>query len=115
MTMIDQNAALQQEYVKALDLHNRGLIEEAEQIYRSILRWDPRNVGALYSLGVIHLSRSEYRAAEQRFAQAVLAEPGNVVAHINLGVALKRLGRLEESLRCTEEAIALQPQFALAH
>ncbi len=106
---------LQDEYRKALDLHDSGLIDDAEKLYRSILRHEPRHFAAAYSLGAVFLSRNDYAAAEQQLALATSIEPGNPFAQINRGVALKGLGRLDESLRCTDRAIAIHPQFAMAH
>ena len=103
------------QYQRALALHDRGQVADAEQLYRTILREHPRHFGAAYSLGAVLLSRDEYEAAEQQFGLATSLEPRNPLAQINRGVALKNLGRLEDALRCIDAAIAVYPQFALAH
>ncbi len=89
-SMID----LQKEYFKALELHDRGCIEDAERAYRSILKREPFHFGATYSLAAVFLSRGDYEAAETHLARAISIEPRNPLAQINRGVALKSLGRL---------------------
>lgn len=43
------------------------------------------------------------------------SEPGNAVAHCQLGVAFDELGRREDALRSYERAIEARPDFAAAH
>src|SRR5438093_1590149 len=57
--------------------------------------------------------RPEAAAAEYR--EALRINPGLAQAHYNLGVALKRLGNVDEAIEEYQEALRLQPDLAQAH
>jgi protein O-GlcNAc transferase len=57
----------------------------------------------------------DFAAAETLFREAVALAPGYPRAHINLGNALHKLGRLEDSAAAHRAALALDPDYAGAH
>jgi len=57
----------------------------------------------------------DYRSALALWQTVVDAAPGNSRGHMNLGVALTRLGRHEDALAPLRDAIALDPENAEAH
>ncbi len=59
--------------------------------------------------------RHQGKDALQALTRSVRYSPHDPVAHLNLGNALGRLGRLEEALACYARALAIRPNFAEAH
>jgi predicted O-linked N-acetylglucosamine transferase (SPINDLY family) len=57
----------------------------------------------------------DFTGAERCFREALAAVPRYPRAHLNLGNALDRQGRLEESLAAHRAALALDPAFVGAH
>ena len=57
------------------------------------------------------VSRAYYAA----YNEALVQNPGHVMAHVNRGVVLNRLNRPEEALAAYERALELQPTNADAH
>jgi tetratricopeptide (TPR) repeat protein len=61
-------------------------------------------------LGVEHSSAGRNQQAALCFARALQADPENTAAHGNLGIALLKLGRIEEAVQHLEEARRRNPQ-----
>ena len=102
-----QTAALKLQ--SALALHQQGRLDQAEAIYREILRQEPRHFDALQLLATIAAQRGNFSAAVPLFDQALAIDPDHGGLLVNRGVALQELGRLEEALASYERALALTP------
>jgi tetratricopeptide (TPR) repeat protein len=99
----------------AVTLHQRGAIHEATARYFEILSRDPRNVDALFFLGLASAQQGHFQEAVTSLRKAVKIGPKHAAAHNLLGESLKELGEADEALRCFDRAIALQPQLPNAH
>jgi tetratricopeptide (TPR) repeat protein len=70
----------------------------AEHHFKRALEADPRHHRALANLGNIELARGEIKQAIGRYREAIKLEPEYATAHNNLAAALRRDGRLSESV-----------------
>lgn len=74
---------------------------------------------ALASLAALAVTTSRqvrtWRDTETLFAHALAVTEGNAVAHVNLGLAVARAGRLDEGEAHAAAALALAPGLAHAH
>ncbi len=104
-----KNLALAAEHQK------EGRWEEAEQLYREVLRGNPTNVDAMRLLGNVTLQTGRIYQAERLFRRAVANAPDFVQAQIDLGCALKKQSRLEEAIDQFRQAISLEPDNVQAH
>jgi len=93
----------------AAEHQQAGRLEEAEKIYREILRNNPENVDALRLLGTLAMGRGRFHEAENLFRRAVSYTPDYMEAHLDLGRVLKEQQRLHEAIRSFEKAIELEP------
>ena len=100
---------------RAMDLQQRGRLDEAEAVYATLLADAPQDVTALVNAGVLAIARGDVERALARLAKAVALVPANAVAQANLGFALIRAGRPREALEALDRAIARKPDFAQAH
>lgn len=53
----------------AIDTHQAGNLEEAARLYSEVLRTDPKNFGALYLLGFLHLQVRDFERASDSWTR----------------------------------------------
>jgi protein O-GlcNAc transferase len=104
----------EREFARAAGLHRAGRIGEAEVIYRSLVATAPAYHPPVFALGLVALQSARNDLAASCFERAVALEPGNVAYRVNLGEALRRVGRLREAVEELLRAVALKPDFAEA-
>ena len=100
---------------EAMQAHQQGQLARANQLYNTILKNDPRNVGALHMQGVLAYQAGHLQMAVDLIGQAIKHGPDDPAPHVNLALALGALKRHEEALAHFERAIALRPDFAAAY
>ena len=86
-----------------------GKIEEAENDFRTILVFDPKNLSALSCLGTIFFSQRKYREAELLFRRKTEAYPSNFIGFRNLALALFRQDKVKDAVKEMKRASALNP------
>jgi tetratricopeptide (TPR) repeat protein len=96
-----------------LALLHTARFAELEARARTFLETFPQS-GLAWQLFGIALSK-QGKDALQALMEAVKYLPGDAVAHLSLGNALGRSGRLEEAAVSYRRALAIQPDFAEAH
>src|SRR3989442_54636 len=106
---------VEQALALALQQQQAGNLQQAEQVYRDILRADPNQPEALYQLGRIAYGSGYPGAAGTPLTQAPLPQPNTSVAHNRLGVDLLNQGKSAEAATCFEQALRLDPDYAEAH
>jgi Flp pilus assembly protein TadD len=100
---------------RAIELQERGRLDDAEAVYARLLAKDDRDPTVLINAGVLAVLRDDMGTAVARLARASTLVPGNAVAHGNLGYALIHAGRLAEALAALDRAVLLKPDFVQAH
>ncbi len=97
----------------AIALHRAGRLDEAEAIYRRILKVDPDNAEALHLLGVVAGQRGDHDECVRLIERAISHEPDVPKYHANLGTVLRELRRIDEAVQAFERAVALDPSWEL--
>ena len=98
----------------ALQHHQAGRLQAAEQIYRQILALQPNHADAWHLLGVINAQTGNHQLAVDYIYRALRLKPDWAEARNSLGNALKDQGKLEEAVACYRRALELKPDFAQA-
>ncbi len=104
-----------EEQDQAIALHRAGRLDQAEAIYRRILKADPDNAEALHLLGVVAGQRGDHDECVRLIERAISHEPDVPKYHANLGTSLRELRRLDEAVQAFERAVALDPDYSEAH
>ena len=99
----------------AIQHHQAGRLQAAEQIYRQILQAEPNQPDAWHLLGVIAHQVGNHKIAVEYIERAIGLQGNAAPFHYNLGRALQDQGKLEEAVTCYGRALQLKPDFAAAH
>jgi len=100
---------------EAIGFHQSGQLGRAEQLYKEVLRLDPRHFDALHLLGLIARHAGQLDAAEALIRRAIAENGRDASFHSNLGNILQELGKIQEAEAAFAQAIKLAPDFAPAH
>jgi len=97
-----------------LTWHQAHQYTDAMTLYGATLAKNPASLLALNNLGKLELDapNDQVDKAMAHFKEAVRLDPTYVEAHVNLGVALQRRGRLDEAVAQYQEALRLAPGAA---
>jgi len=120
LRQIDERLAREPELV---DLHierarlliEMGRLDDAKEIYLSILTKNPTLVVPLNNLGTLLNMMGYHEAALKVFREVVNLAPENPKAQLNLAHSLRESGELEEARRQYEIVLRLSPGLAEAH
>jgi len=100
---------------QAVQLHQAGRLQAAEQAYRQILATDPKNVNALHLLGAALHQQGQHAAAVDYIRQAIAIRAKEPSFYNNLGEAYRALGRWDEAIDAYRRATQLNPDYAEAY
>jgi tetratricopeptide (TPR) repeat protein len=76
--------------------------------------WDPHRAIKDIEVGDFYLKRKNYRAAEDRYREALVYKPGDAMAQLRLGQTLEKLGELDEARQNYEGYLKILPDGPLA-
>ncbi len=92
---------------RGVDLQRQGRAKEAELEFLRVLKSDPNNAAALYSLAAICENNSRLAEALRYISRAIQASPRFAQAILAKSIILLRLGRLSDSLAEAELALSI--------
>jgi len=95
---------------RAIAAVSAGRLDEAERLYRRILREHPGFVEATMGLARVAMARERWAEAVPLLEQVLRTAPDQYQARYDLGVALTRLGRLDEAVEAFRQAVPHDPQ-----
>ncbi len=88
----------------AVQHHQAGRLQAAEQVYRQILAVEPNQPDAIHLLGVIASRLGRPEVAVQYIERAIQLRGSDGAFHYNLGNALLAQGRPDEAIACFQRA-----------
>ncbi|HHH35994.1 MAG TPA: glycosyltransferase family 41 protein [Gammaproteobacteria bacterium] len=102
-------ATLAQALQHALRLHQSDRLQEAEALYRRILRQAPGHPGTLHLLGLLRQQQGDLNEALHLIRLALRAAPGNARFHTSMGMIHQARGDWASARQCYLEALRLDP------
>jgi predicted O-linked N-acetylglucosamine transferase (SPINDLY family) len=99
----------------AIQHHQAGRLQAAEQIYQQILACEPNHFDAVHLLGVIAHQTGRHEVAVEHIGRAIALNGNAAIFHNNLGEAYRALGKPSEAAACSRRALELNPDYAAAH
>ena len=100
---------------KALQYHQSGQLQKAEEIYKKILEIDPNHSDSLHLSGIIAHQVGKNDIAVNLINKAIQQNPKSPIYYNNLGIALKDQDRLSEAISSYQKALDLEPAYADAY
>lgn len=100
---------------QAVEFHQRGLVTQAEVIYRRIISRSPDHFHALHFLGLLEAQRGRLGEAVDLMTRALKVNSKDASAHMNLGNALLTLKKYPQALKSFESALGIDPNYPKAH
>jgi tetratricopeptide (TPR) repeat protein len=97
-------------YAQAVKKHQEGNLEEAKNLYKKVIKIDPRNVEALNNLGVVYMKKKVYKWAIIRLNDALNVRYNYPDAHYNLACIYAQRNDTNRSLSYLKNAIGFNPQ-----
>jgi len=98
----------------AVEKHRIGAFDEAEFLYRQIIRHDPRHAEALNLLGALCAQTGRPDQAVHYLRKAIRVRPDHAAAHYNLANVLRERGEPGDAVRHYEHAVRIAPDHASA-
>jgi tetratricopeptide (TPR) repeat protein len=99
----------------AIQHHQAGRLQTAEQIYRQILAAEPNHADALHFLGVMASQVGKHAVAVEYMQRAIALKGDVAFFHSNLGKVYHALHRTAEAVACCRRALELRPDYVEAH
>jgi predicted O-linked N-acetylglucosamine transferase (SPINDLY family) len=107
-------AETQEQLTKAIALHQKGRLGDAQKIYKEILKTNPKKFEALHFLGIIAAQSNDHETAVDLISKAIASVSNDARTHYNLGSSLQALRRYKSAVECYDQAIRLAPNYAIA-
>ena len=99
----------------ALQHQQAGRWQQAEALYKQVLRNSPDNPDALCLLGMLTHQAGNSEVAAEIINRAILINPNNPATHNILGSIYNTLKKPGDAVRCYQKALALKPDDADVH
>ena len=97
---------------KALELHKKGKIEEAIDLYSQLVEKNNDNSQILFLIGTAYIQIKKIKEGINYLKKSLALKPDNASAHSNLGNAFKYLKHYDEAISCYNKAIQINPNHA---
>ena len=95
-------------------LYEQGMMEQAEACHRRAIELNPEYAAAYGTLGNL-LKRRAIKEAVDCYRKAIELDASLTDVHVNLAIALKVQGKLDEAALSYAQALRLDPNHAKAH
>jgi tetratricopeptide (TPR) repeat protein len=102
-------ADLESLYKQALQKQREGKLKEAKELYKEVIKKEPRHIQALNNLGVVYLKLKRYKWAIIRFNDALDIQHNYVDAYYNLACLYAQKNDTKQSLFYLKNAIDFNP------
>ena len=100
---------------QAVNFFNEGKTEEAEYLFREILKTQPKNIEANHFLGILLQTLGKLDEAEASYKKTIELKPNHAEAYQYLGDTLIQLLKFEEAELIYKKALELNPWNVRIH
>ena len=112
---MNQKLIIEKNFNLALENHQKNNLQNAERIYKKILKINPNHFQSICFLGTLSIQTKNFEKGKQLFYKAIEIQPNNANIHNNLGTVFKELGEFRKAINYFQKTIEFQPDHADAH
>lgn len=105
---------MKEKLAQAVELHRLGQLDEASQLYHSILESYPDEVDTLHLLGALYISKKEFDQAKSYLEQSLNINPKQIQALYNLGNLHYLTADLFRAAEFYERVLEINPSYSWA-
>ncbi|MGA3065621.1 MAG: tetratricopeptide repeat protein [Tepidisphaeraceae bacterium] len=87
--------------------------KEAAAVFRRGVALSPGDVDLLFRLADAYRFQNQFDLAIETYSRVLQLDPRRAVAHLNLGLVLESVGRVDEAIACYQKSEALAPDDLL--
>jgi predicted O-linked N-acetylglucosamine transferase (SPINDLY family) len=95
----------------AIELHQTGFLNNAQEQYENIIKFDPNNFQAIHLLGVIFFQKKNYLKSIKLINKSININPNNFSAYNNLGNVFRELKKYADAIKAYNKAIEINPNY----
>ncbi|MCF6291608.1 MAG: YcaO-like family protein [Desulfobacterales bacterium] len=95
-------------------LKDMGQYQEAIRVLRLGLEQDEERQDLHNLMGFCHYKLDEYETAVSHFSRSIEVDPSQAIDFFNLGVNLRKLGRIDEAIHNFKIALSMEPYMEMA-
>ena len=95
--------------------HQRGDVDNAEILYKKILKLEPNHLKTNFFLGTLFIQRNDFFSAKKKFLKVILINPNYFYAYNYLGIIYKELKIFKKAKKYFDKAISLNKDYADAY
>ena len=107
-------AKISEAFAIAIQHHQSGRLQEAEQIYRQIVAVEPNHAGAIHLLGVVAFQAGKFDEAVARYRQVLELQPKYAEARLQPGQCTEGPGKTGGSDSLLPPGPGVKPDFPCA-
>ncbi len=112
---LSSTESIEQALQRASRLHESGSLAEAEAVYSQILQREPRNLAALYNLGVLTVQSGRATDAMAIFRGLIALNPKEPSYYRGLASACRLAARHSEAIQALNAALSAAPNDDVTH
>ncbi len=105
----------QQQFDGAVAAMGAGNLAAAEQAFQTLSSTYPTYAGPLLNLGILQAKAGKLEEARKTLTDAIGRNANSAAAFNQLGIVYRRLGRFTEADEAYQQALQIDPGYALAH
>ena len=102
---------VEQEFEKALDLHNTGKFDQAARLYQSLLENNPLNSLVLNSYGTLLYQQGNLLDGPAFIKKSIISNPNTSIFYNRMGVVEKTQGDVSGARKLFERALIIEQQY----
>jgi tetratricopeptide (TPR) repeat protein len=112
---INKNLTIEEAFNLAVQSHQAGKTDIAQELYNRVLKIDANYVAAHNNLGNIFIELGEHQKAKDCYEKTIEINPNYINAHYNLGVIFTESKEYQKAKSCYEKTIEINPNYINAH